>query len=219
MRRVLVDNNAMMSKSRLDTLSDTIFAFAMTLLVISLTDVPVFPQVDAPVLLPVFLSKKFFEFVIFTIAFFILAGFWLAHHRIFHSIEYVDNRLIWVNMALLFFIVMIPFSTSMSGDYVNILQAVLFFHINLLCASALIILIWLYIMRHHGDLKREKEPERVFDERAQGVKFRALVIPGVIVLAIAVSFVDPATSIWCYILIPVIMLIAGWVGPRMRKTA
>ncbi|HNY88901.1 MAG TPA: TMEM175 family protein, partial [Methanoregulaceae archaeon] len=121
-------------KSRLEALSDGIFAFSMTLLVISLT-VPLVPDWDAPALLPGMIADMFPEFLIFSIAFFIIAGYWLAHHRILRSIDYVDDRLIWINLLLLFFIVLIPFTTSISGDYNAVLEAVLLFHINLLCAS------------------------------------------------------------------------------------
>jgi uncharacterized membrane protein len=219
MNGTMVVRNEMLGKSRLESLSDCIFAFAMTLLVISLVDIPVIPKVDAPQLLPTFISGMFSEFLIFTIAFFILAAYWLAHHRILRSVEYVDNRLIWVNILLLFFIVLIPFTTLISGDYDNVLEAVLLFHINLLCASALITLVWLYIMEHGGELMGEKEAERELKDRKGGVKFQALVIPGVIVLAIVVSFIDPAKSMLCYLFIPVIMVVAGKFSSHMNQTS
>ena len=215
----MVVRNEMLGKSRLESLSDCIFAFAMTLLVISLVDVPVIPRVDAPELLPTFISGMFSEFLIFTIAFFILAGYWLAHHRILRSVEYVDNRLIWVNILLLFFIVLIPFTTSISGDYDNVLEAVLLFHINLLCASALITLVWLYIKEHCGELMCKKEAERELRDRKSGVSLQALAIPAVTVLAIVVSFVNPAMSMLCYLLIPVIMVIAGRFSPQTSQAA
>jgi TMEM175 potassium channel family protein len=219
MSGTLATPNEMLGKSRLESLSDCIFAFAMTLLVISLVDVPVIPRVDAPALLPTFISGMFSEFLIFTIAFFILAGYWLAHHRILRSVEYVDNRLIWVNILLLFFIVLIPFTTSISGDYDNVLEAVLLFHINLLCASVLITLGWLYITEHCGELMCEKEAESELRDRKSGVKLQALAIPAVTVLAIVVSFVNPAMSMLCYLLIPVIMVIAGRFSPQTSKAA
>ena len=215
----MVVRNEMLGKSRLESLSDCIFAFAMTLLVISLVDMPVIPKVDAPQLLPTYISGMFSEFLIFTIAFFILAGYWLAHHRILRSVEYVDNRLIWVNILLLFFIVLIPFTTSISGDYDNVLEAVLLFHINLLCASALITLVWMYITEHCGELMCEKEAERELRDRKSGVKLQALAIPAVTVLAIVVSFVNPAMSMLCYLLIPVIMVVAGRFSPQTSQAA
>ena len=219
MSGTLTTRNEMLGKSRLESLSDCIFAFAMTLLVISLVDVPVIPRGDAPELLPTFISGMFSGFLIFTIAFFILAGFWLAHHRILRSVEYVDNRLIWINILLLFFIVLIPFTTSISGDYDNVLEAVLLFHINLLCASALITLVWLYITEHCGELMCEKEAERELRDRKSGVSLQALAIPAVTVLAIVVSFVNPAMSMLCYLLIPVIMVIAGRFSPQTSQAA
>ena len=195
-----------MEKSRLEALSDGIFAFAMTLLVISLT-VPVIPKEEAPGLLPPLIMKIFPEFVIFSIAFFILAGYWLSHHRILRSIRYVDNRLIWINILLLFFIVLIPFSTSISGDYDNVLMAVLLFHINLICASTLLTFLWFYTREHRDTLNPGET--RVHRLEQSGL-IRAVVFPVVAVLAIAVSFFDPSNSMLCYLAIPPSIAVVTW---------
>ncbi|OPZ44730.1 MAG: hypothetical protein BWY93_00317 [Euryarchaeota archaeon ADurb.BinA087] len=192
-------------KSRLEALSDGIFAFAMTLLVISLA-VPLVPDGEAAVLLPGKIAEMFPEFVIFSIAFFIIAGYWLAHHRILRSIEYVDDRLIWTNLLLLFFIVLIPFTTSISGDYNAVFEAVLLFHINLLCASIALTLIWLYIRSQYAKLTNEEEPENRLKQFEATGRFRALAIPAITIVAIFVSFINPAGSMYCYLLIPVIMV-------------
>jgi uncharacterized membrane protein len=205
-------------KSRLESLSDGIFAFAMTLLVISLA-VPIVPEQDAAALLPGLISDMFSEFLIFTIAFFILAGYWLSHHRVLRSIDYINDRLIWLNILLLFFIVLIPFTTAISGDYDTVLEAVLLFHVNLLCASVLLTLIWLYIRAHYGYLTNNEEPEHVLERVERAGRYRALATPVVTILAIVVSFVNPAMSMLCYLLIPVIIVITGRCFPLMRETA
>jgi uncharacterized membrane protein len=210
--------NEGIGKSRLESLSDAIFAFAMTLLVISLSE-PVIPKGDAPELLPVLISNMYSEFLILTIAFFILAGYWLSHHRILRSIDYIDDRLIWLNILLLFFIVLIPFTTAISGDYYMVLEAVLLFHINLLCASVLLTLIWLYIRAHCGYLTKDEEPETGLARIERAGRYRALATPAVTVLAIVVSFVNPAMSMLCYLLIPVIMVVTGRFNPQMSQTA
>jgi len=188
------------AKSRTEALSDGIFAFAMTLLVISLA-VPPIPEKDAPVLLPGILAGMWGEFLIFVIAFFVIASFWLSHHRIVRRVEYVNDRVIWINILFLFFIVLIPFTTATSGDYSNVLEAVLLFHTNLLIASVLLTLMWWYIIHHYAELNPGGgEPGW------KGIE-RAFVIPAVALLAIGVSFVDTNASFWCYALIPVIMFI------------
>jgi uncharacterized membrane protein len=70
-----------LAKSRIEALSDGIFAISMTLLVLSLT-VPNIPEAKAPELLPGMMAGMYPEFLFFAIAFFILGGYRVAHHRI-----------------------------------------------------------------------------------------------------------------------------------------
>ena len=189
-------------KSRLEALSDGIFAFAMTLLVISLA-VPEIPYEQAPRVLPVLIAGMAPEFLLFVIAFFILAGYWISHHRILEQVKYVDGVLVRINILLLFFIVLIPFTTSISGDYTNVLEAVLFFHVNLLLASFTLSGMGWYIHRHMATLAPGMQPPW-----KSGLE-KAVVMHGVILLAIGVSFMNTRASMWCYALIPIIYFVLG----------
>ncbi len=189
-------------KSRLEALSDGIFAFAMTLLVLSLT-VPEIPRDQASFLLPDRIAGLLPEFVLFVIAFFVLSGYWFSHHRILGNIRYVDGVLIRLNIFLLFSIVLIPFTTSISGDYTNVLEAVLLFHINILASSLLLAGMTYYIAK-----KRVVLAPRAAEGWGEG-QARAVIIPLVILFAIGVSFLDPSKSMWCYGLIPVLLIASG----------
>lgn len=194
-------------KSRLESLSDGIFAFAMTLLVISLA-VPDIPREKAPEVLPGALGSMYPEFMLFVISFFILSGFWVSHHHILEQVRYVDSILVRINILLLFFVVFIPFTTSISGDYSNVLEAVLFFHFNLLAASLTLIAMRWYINRNLPLLAPEqRSPEKPDIEKA-------IVMPGMILVAIGVSFIDTGGSMWCYALIPVILFAIGHMQKR-----
>jgi uncharacterized membrane protein len=187
-------------KSRLESLSDGIFAFAMTLMVISLA-VPQIPYQEAPELLPGIIAGMHAQFLIFIIAFFVISTYWLSHHQILRNVQFVNDRLIWINIVFLFFIVLIPFTTATSGDYPNVLEAVILFHVNLLVASLVLTLLWWYITRHFNALNPGgKNPGGRGREKA-------VVIPAVTLLAIGVSFISTSESMWCYLLIPVIMFI------------
>ncbi len=197
------------AKSRIESLSDGIFAFAMTLMVISLT-VPQIPVDEAPVLLPGILAGMYNQFLVFVIAFFVISSYWVSHHQILGSVQYVDGPIIRLNILFLFFIVLIPFTTATSGDYVDAFSAVILFHVNLLVASVLLSIIWWYINRHRNELDPEdKEPVW---KRRKG----AIVIPAVSLIAIAVAFVNPAQSMTVYLLIPISLLsirfYTGWKG-------
>jgi uncharacterized membrane protein len=78
------------SKSRLEALVDGIFAFAMTLLVLSLA-VPVIPSAQAAEKLPDILIGMGPAFLSFIIAFFVLARFWIVHHRYFLLLKTIDK--------------------------------------------------------------------------------------------------------------------------------
>ncbi len=194
-------------KSRLESLSDGIFAFAMTLLVISLA-VPDIPREKAPEALPEALGSMYPEFMLFVISFFILSGFWVSHHHILEQVRYVDSILVRINILLLFFIVFIPFTTSISGDYSNVLEAVLFFHFNLLAASLTLIAMRWYINRNLPLLAPE------IDSPAKPDIEKTIVMPAMILLAIGVSFIDTGGSMWCYALIPVVLFAIGHLQKR-----
>lgn len=194
-------------KSRLEALSDGIFAFAMTLLVISLA-IPDVPYLEAPLVLPEKIAGMAPQFMLFVIAFFILSGYWISHHRILEQVRYVNGTLVRINIFLLFFIVLIPFTTSISGDYTNVLEAVLLFHGNLLVASLVLSGMGWYINRNAAELAPHlRSPDR----RGMG---RAVVIPGVTVLAIGVSFLNTHASMWCYALIPILLFVVEHVIRR-----
>lgn len=197
-------------KSRLEAMSDGIFAFAMTLLVITIT-IPQVPLEQAPELLPGEIANLHSEFLLFVIAFFILAGYWMSHHRILARIEFVDDILIRINILVLFFIVMIPFTTSLSGDYTNVLEAVLLFHLNLLLASLALTAMWAYSRRHWTRLAPGMEPPGL-----RGLE-RALVMPVVILVAIVMSFIDTYASMWCYALLPLLLFLAEYARKLERK--
>jgi uncharacterized membrane protein len=213
----LIHAEETVAKSRTEALSDGIFAFAMTLLVISLAAPPI-PENAAPVVLPGVLAGMWLEFLIFIIAFFVIASFWLSHHRIVRKVKYVDDRLIWINILFLFFIVLIPFSTTISGDYPNVLEAVLLFHANILVASLLLTVSWWYTIRHFGRLSPGEE-----NPGMQGVD-RAIVSPATALIAIGVAFLSTEASFWCYAVIPLLVMVVrrghrSWKGSVREESS
>ncbi len=197
-------------KARLEALSDGIFAFAMTLLFLSLT-IPEIPTDQAPLLLPGRIAGMFPEFMLFVISFFVLAGYWISHHRILDRVRFIDGMLIRMNILLLFLIVLIPFTTALSGDYPDVLEAVLLFHVNLLATSLLLAGMTVYIERKRDILAPGPEA----GDRAG--RIRNAIITIVFVAAIGVSFLNPAKSMWCYALIPVLIPVSRLIVKKISK--
>jgi uncharacterized membrane protein len=142
------------------------------------------------------------EFFAFLIAFFVLAAFWLVHHRQFHLVRNVDKTIVRINILILASAVLMPFSTSISGDYDYVQTAVLIFHINMFLIGALFLVHWYYICTHPHLLST------VPDQKAidYGIR-RSSVVPVTALFAIALSFITPDYSMMSYLAIPFLTIL------------
>jgi uncharacterized membrane protein len=184
------------SKSRVEALVDGIFAFAMTLLVVTLS-VPVLSKEQAATELPARIAAMEPEFWMFFIAFFVLASFWLGHHRHFHIVRTVDSAVVRINLLILAFIVLFPFSTNISGDYDTSWIAVVLFHLNLMIIGILFFIHW-YYLTHHPRLLTAPPSQREVD---CGLLL-SLMVPCTALAGIALASFSPSYSMMVYFLIP-----------------
>ncbi len=102
--------------SRVISLSDGVFAFALTFLVVSL----VLPTALSSGSLPplnAYLAKLEPAFVGYFLSFFIIAGWWAAHHRIFSPIVRYDSLLTRLNNLFLLEISVTPFLVGILFEY------------------------------------------------------------------------------------------------------
>jgi uncharacterized membrane protein len=190
-----------LSKNRLETLFDAIFAFAMTLLVTGFVIGPI-SESDAPVLLPAYIASMGPQFFLFLIAFFVLASFWLVHHRQFHFVQTVDPALVWITLLILTFTVMMPFTTNVSGDYPDVQVAVVLFHTNLFILGVLFFTHWWYLVNNPQLISVQISKQ----DATNGLR-RAMIAPLVSFLALMYSFVSPSWSMAIYLLIPLLLYI------------
>ena len=101
-----------MDRSRLEAFSDGVFAVAITLLALDLT-------VEGPGHGPLIdqLYDKWPAFLAYLISFFMIGIIWVNHHALVRQITKVDRTLLFLNLVLLLFVVLIPFTTSTEADY------------------------------------------------------------------------------------------------------
>src|ERR1043165_9298187 len=96
---------------RLLSLSDGVVAIALTLLVLQLR-VPTPHEVadqNSAAALAAQLGQGGDQLVSYAISFYIIAQFWLIHHRVFRQISAHQEGLAWWNFAFLFTITVMPF--------------------------------------------------------------------------------------------------------------
>ncbi|MGZ7160534.1 MAG: TMEM175 family protein, partial [Methanobacterium sp.] len=122
-------SNLYFNKKRINTLVDGIFAIAMTLLVLNLVIPPFTGQINNFQLLNS-LYKILPIFFSLVLSFLLLAMFWYLHHRIFNQIKIVNRTLIWINVVWLLFVILVPFSANLIGQYGNLTLANVIFDLN-----------------------------------------------------------------------------------------
>ena len=148
-----------LSKHRIEALSDGIFAFAMTLLVLDIK-MPKLPEtaVQAGLLVPSLLAlwPKFFSYIM---SFVILGVFWVGHHGYAHFLKRTDRWLLWINLLFLLLIVCVPFSTDLLGDYPRQKVAVMIYGSNIAALGLTLHLHWWYATTNHRLVGRDLEPE------------------------------------------------------------
>jgi uncharacterized membrane protein len=101
--------------SRIIALSDGVFAFALTLLVLSLA----IPSVKSNGALGFALNHDFEPLYGYAFAFVMIAIWWIVHNRTYQYIARFDSGLVWINMGLLMQIAIMPFVLSVYTTYTS----------------------------------------------------------------------------------------------------
>jgi uncharacterized membrane protein len=183
-----------MDTKRLETLVDGIFAIAMTLLVLALA----VPDITGPLSNTAVQNSLYSlipSFYTLVMSFILLALFWSNHHRAFHKINEMNTPLLWINVIWLLFIVLVPFSASLTGKYGEFSISHIIFNLNMLGIALFLGLNWYYASRKK--FIDEKVPPRDIT-----ITIRTNVLFIVIsLLALSLSFVLPRWSALVYLLI------------------
>jgi uncharacterized membrane protein len=128
-----------LSKHRIEALTDGIYAVAMTLLVLELK-LPEAHGTASDEALREALLHLIPKVVAWILSFAILAIFWFAHHRTFHYVRHVDRKLLRINLISMLFASLLPFSSAMVGDYNNLFRAQALYAANM--AALALFTIW-----------------------------------------------------------------------------
>jgi uncharacterized membrane protein len=114
--------------SRIVAFSDGVFAIAITLLVLELK----LPEDVKSGELWHALWNQHEQLLSYAISFAVIGRFWVIHHGFFSEVKAFDGRLMALNMFYLCWIVLIPFSSQVLGDYGGQLPAVVVYAANLI---------------------------------------------------------------------------------------
>jgi uncharacterized membrane protein len=104
----------MMDRGRLEAFSDGVFAVAITLLALNLAVKG--PGKDNGTL-AYQLAHQWAAYAAYLISFFTIGTIWVNHHMLVSNVLVVTRLLLFLNLVLLLFVVLIPVATGTAADY------------------------------------------------------------------------------------------------------
>ncbi|MET7375266.1 TMEM175 family protein [Micromonospora arida] len=155
---------------RMTAFSDGVFAIVITLLVIELR----VPEYHEGELLTGLLSEGA-SYLAFVVSFVYIGVLWLNHHALLRLIRGTTLTLSWINLAVLFGAVIIPFPTAVlasaftHGDTDDQRAAVALYALSAALMSAPWLVFFGYLHRHPALLRRGVSPEYVRAQRLRPV--------------------------------------------------
>lgn len=177
----------MISKSRLDALTDGVFAVAMTLLVIDLRPPEGFEPKSAWDLL-VHLGDLRHQLLVYVVSFYVLASRWHGMVRIEPRAETASDAYTKWALLHMLLVTFVPFATIIVGRYARLPPAIWLY-------AGTIILISLVALRMMS-LAEPGHKHSVVRENQLGL----VILIAVSVIAIAASFLSPRWAIAAYAL-------------------
>jgi uncharacterized membrane protein len=180
--------------------SDAVFAIAITLLVIEIK-VPSHQQLH-DLGTAAALQKLTPLFIGYFVSFLVTALFWKYHLQLGQFIKKFDNKMLWLNIALLMFVGLMPFSTALYSENFGDNAAFNFYCLNLTAIGLMSFWLTAYTA------KKEKLEEIQGKHAVRLMKVRSIIVPVVFLLCIPFAMLSPLLSRFSFLLIFVFHFIA-----------
>lgn len=142
----IFENRKQFQLERLILFSDAVFAIAITLLVLEIK----LPASDWKNIITVEkLNQSLAEILPniagFVFSFYIIGFYWTIHHRVFGYVTNFDGVVIWLNLLVLFFVVLLPFTTTLTSGFGYLSESFVFYWMNVGCIGLVLFFIQLHV--------------------------------------------------------------------------
>jgi TMEM175 potassium channel family protein len=199
-------SNEPLALERIVFFSDAVMAIAITLLAIDLR-LPAAGGIDTDTFVRQLIDMipRYFAFAI---SFAVIGVYWVAHHRMFRFVVSWDRGLIMRNLLFLFFVVQLPFASSMLGGYGNVPLATAVYAVLLSLMGFASYALWMYGVR------RRLVNDAVTPAFARYVALRALAVAIVFAVSVPIAFVSPLLAELSWLAISALLLVIRRAGPE-----
>jgi uncharacterized membrane protein len=145
---------------RILALSDGVFAFAITLLVLDLV-VPSFIPNQGISLLPSLLAGEWSGFLSYFLSFSMIAVWWNTHQRYFEYVRGYDGRLKVLNLVTLLTITLMPFFTKLLDTWFTDPSATALYALDQGATGSFLALIWRHATKDRKFIDRSLDQKTI----------------------------------------------------------
>jgi uncharacterized membrane protein len=172
---------------RLATLSDGVFAIAMTLIVVTIGE-----PVVSDTRIGAAIATLWPQIFAFFLSFAVLGRYWLVHHEFMSLLTAINQRLLTSNLVYLALIAFLPFSTGLLGDHGTVAEVVAIYALNVATISTMEVV--MFVIAHKDGLVERPLPGDVY----RYAVLESLVPVAVFIISIPLAFLHPYAAFACW---------------------
>lgn len=192
-----------MNTRRLEALSDSAFAVALTILIF---DVKV-PSVGKLGLAHDLWFGEWPHYLGYVVSFAVVSMLWICHHTIFRMLRAIDHAGLVLNLGLMAIVVFLPFPTQVMAAYVGSSgsaprYAAVFYGLALMATTLMLAVLW-----HHVSRGRRLVEPWIPDDAVQRLTRRYYLTPVLYLAATGVAVGSLVAGLALYLLIACVYLL------------
>ena len=196
-----------MSKSRLESFSDGVFAIAITLLVLTIAQ-PDYRHLTHD------LVDRWPSLAAYVVSFAVIGIMWLNHHSVFENFDHVDRGIVYLNLLLLMTIAFLPYPTGVLGEALAQRRgagpAAVFYGLTMAVNAYAWVALWLYASHRRRVLKQS------FPEGERRIATILFNIGGVAyTVAVGVAFLNA----YAFLVLQAVLAVYYAMDPLSRRAA
>lgn len=196
------------STNRVEAFSDGVISIIITIMVFDIKFSHVISKNNMTELVVtrqlIILAPKLITYVF---SFLIVGIMWLNHHHLYLMLQRVDEKLLWLNLNLLFWLSLIPFPTSMLGGNPFLPESTAIYGAVLFMTTFSFSILRRYAMKH--DMMHKDDPliRREIEKVNKKARLKNFLGMGAYLLSIPMAYVSVYISFICFAVMPILFFI------------
>ena len=174
--------------------SDAIFAFSITFMAVSI-QIPDLPEnlTQSQVINRLIELSTYFE--IYVLSFFVIGAYWISYHQISNYLIKNHSIILWLTLAFLFFITLIPFAVDLQVQYGFYFFIFTIYALVLTLSGLILFLIWLYAK------KNQLIDENLNPIEIQGISLQSGILPAIFAISVLIAIINTEIAYYFWMLI------------------